>query len=195
MTTITDHLLQIFEIVLGGFGVRMYSDWLDRKRIRRQTDDPSDDYSRKKTILPILEDVKYEMDADRVHEWVFSNGDTTLSGHHLKKMSIFLEVNREEFDDIAHHFQFVPTKKLERLLDQLAESKAEYIVSHEYLKYDELAALNAQYDIKTILMIRIKNEFGKWTGILSVCFNDDREISESEIAFAKLQGARIGQIK
>lgn len=196
MTTaeIWDHLIKTAETIAAIAGAFMYKDWRDKKRSVRG-DDVSDDYDRKRQILPILEDVRYELEADRVQEWVFSNGDTTLSGHHLKKISIFVETNRDGFHDVAHHLQFVPTKKFERWLDSLHEAREDYIVTREDLYRDELSALAEQYQINTALLIKIKNDLGKWVGVLSVCFSRERSLTDGEVAISKLLAARIGQIK
>lgn len=179
------------------YGYAWYKNYLDIKKERKTklTTDYSSDYTKKAKVKPILDDIQYELGADRVQYWEFSNGEKTLSGHHLKKLSMFMESNVEGERDIASQFQFIPVKQFERNLDKLYESEHGYIVSNEIREYDELASLFAQYGISTILSVKIINEIGVWIGVLSVCFKEDRVINDGEVAFTKLQGARLSIIK
>jgi len=68
-------------------------------------------------------------------------------------------------------------------------------VSNESIVQDDLAALNLNYDIVTTVEVRIHGEFNKWTGILRVAWDAEREVTQQEIAFLKLKAAQIGAIK
>lgn len=176
------------------FGTIWYTNKINKQK-KRSAEDLNEDYVRKEKVFPILEEVKYELDACRVQEWAFSNGDTTFAGQHLKKMSVLVETCTEEYSNIGHYFQLVPTKKFERVLDDLYESNQDHIVSNEFKQYDELAALYSQFNIKSILLIKIVDHFGKWVGLLTVMFDSEKTLNEGEIAFAKLMAARISNIK
>lgn len=194
---LTDTIVRFLEIAVTLYGYKAYEKWLDRKAEKKLkiTTDYSSDYDKKAKINPILEDIKYELDADRVQYWEFSNGEKTLSGHHLKKLSLFIESNKEGIKEIAPQFQAVPVKKFERGLDKLYESSDDFIYSNEMLEFDELSSLNAQFNIASVLSIKVKNEIGVWVGVLSVCFENVKPLTEGEIAFAKLQASRISVIK
>lgn len=185
-------LIEIGSTLLIAFGTIWYNDHLKKKK---RGEDLTEDYLRKDKIFPILEEVKYQLDADRVQEWAFSNGDTTFAGQHLKKMSILVESSNGNKENIGHYFQLIPTKKFERNLDALYESNEEHVVSNEFLQYDELAALYSQFNVKTVLMVKITNNFGKWVGLLTVMFETEKILNEGELAFCKLQASRISNIK
>lgn len=186
--------LKVFEIASISYGAVWFSKYLD-KRSRDKKVNMSKDYEKRRLTLPILESVRYELDASRVYDFVFTNGDITMTGHHLKKVSVFQEVTSEETRPLAQDFQLIPSKIFERALDQLYEATDDYVIFNEFENYDNLAALHAQYDIHTLLMIKIKNQFGKWIGVLNVTFANNKVLTEGEIAFAKMQAAKLGQIK
>lgn len=180
------------------YGYEAFKNWLQirkEKRTIKEKTDYSSDYNKKSKVKPILDEIQYELDSSRVQYWEFSNGEKTLSGHHLKKLSLFMESNSDGEREIASQFQFVPVKQFERNLDRLYESEHGFIVSNEIREFDELASLFAQYGISTILSIKVINEIGVWVGVLSICFAEDRIINEGEIAFSKLQAARLSIIK
>ena len=176
------------------FGTVWLSKYLD-KRYKDKRINLDDDFRKKKENLPLLESIRYELEADRVFNMVFTNGDVTLTGHHLKKVSVLLEVNGDGIRSLGQNFQLVPTKIFERTLDALYESEEDYILSNEFEHYDDLAALHSQYDIQTLLKVKIKDQFGKWVGVLNVAFNNQKILTEGEIAFVKMQAAKLGQIK
>lgn len=176
------------------FGTVWLSKYLD-KRYKSKKTDLDDDFKRRRQNLPLLESVRYELDADRVFNMVFTNGDVTLTGHHLKKISVLLEMNADGVRSLGQNFQLVPTKIFERTLDALYESEDDFIVSNEFDEYDDLAALHSQYDIQTLLKVKVKDQFGKWIGVLNVGFSKYRILTEGEIAFVKMQAAKLGQLK
>lgn len=191
-------LKEIITFGISLYGFQYYKDWLERRREKKNKlvlTDYSTDYSKKAKIKPILDDILYELEPTRVQYWEFSNGEKTLSGHHLKKLSLFMESNSEDTKDIAQHFQFVPVKQFERNLDKLYESANDFIISNELKEFDDLSSLFSQYGIATVLSIKVKNEIGVWVGVLSICFKNERVLNEGEIAFAKLQSARLSIIK
>ena len=192
-----EFLKQLIIIGVSLYGFRAYSDYMDRRKERKakKINDYSSDYDKKAKIRPILDELLYELEADRIQYWEFSNGEKTLSGHHLKKLSLFMESNKEGVSEIAHNFQFVPVKQFERNLDKLYESTTDFIISNEIREKDELASLFAQFGIGTILSIKIKNEIGVWVGVLSICFKDEHTVNEGQVAFSKLHAARLSVIK
>lgn len=191
--SLLDYLIRGFEIISASYGTVLLNDWL--KRRNQKGKDLKEDFERKSKILPILDQIRMELDAERVFEMSFSNGDTTLSGHHLKKVSILLESNKAGIVDIANDFQFVPTKIFERMLSDLYESPEDYIVSNEYKKYDELAALYSQYNMQSMVFIKLKNQVNRWVGVLVIAFENQRVVTDGELAFCKMQAAKIGAIK
>lgn len=144
-------------------------------------------------VKGILDQVREELDCTRCCEWAVSNGDITLSGYHLQKLSILTEVCAEGTESIQPLFQLVPISQFKRTIEHLKE--APVVVSLENKIQDDLAALNLNYEMVTLVEVRIHGEFAKWTGILSVSWDHEREVTTQEIAFLKMQAARIGAIK
>ena len=186
--------IRIFEIVSISYGTVLFSSWLTKKN-REKNVTIDKDFQKRKEIVPILESIRYELGASRVFDMVFSNGDVTLTGHHLKKVSIYQEVTEDGVRPMAQDFQLIPSKIFERTLDELYESSTDYVIFTEFQNYDNLAALHAQYDIHTLMKVKIKNQFGKWVGVLNVAFSNEKVLTEGEIAFVKMQAARLGQLK
>lgn len=145
-------------------------------------------------IEPLLAQIQEELGALRVQEWVVSNGDKTLSGHSIQKLSMFSEVNRVGVESIAHKFQMVPATNLSRNIIRMANADENYIVTNEWVEFDDLAALHLSHGVKTTLLVRITTLGGKWTGILFVGFDEERVLNEQEIAFVKLKASQIGAI-
>lgn len=160
---------------------------------RRAKPDLDRAVQRKERVKPILEQILYELDATRCCEWAVSNGDITLSGYHLQKLSIITEAVKEGTEPIQPLFQLVPISQFTRAIEGLRD--ATFVVSLETQIKDDLAALNLNYDVVTVAEVCIRGEFNKWTGILRVAWDKEREVTASEIAFLKLQAARIGAIK
>lgn len=183
---------QVLEIGLTFYGTLLLKEWFDRRRERRK-DDVGQDIVRKRKMTEILDRLRIDLGASRVILWLFSNGDTTLNGYHLKKMSIFAESSLE--DSIAPEFQLVPTSQFERSLHLLHESEDGYFLRHESDYADSQAALADKYDIDTVLTLKVKTDTGRWIGILSVCYDRKQNLEEGEIALAQIQAAILGSIK
>lgn len=169
-------------------------DNLERKKLKAKNDLGAD-LKVRKSISSILEDVRYEIGADKVQYWVFSNGDITSSGFHLKKMSVFEESSADGMPDIAHQYQLVPAKKFDKNLSMLNESEDETITFKVSELSGDLQDFYSLYGVKEVLKIKVKDNRGKWIGILSAWFTDEKIIDDGKIAFAKIQSSRIGIIK
>ena len=192
--TITNFLLKLFELASMYYGVTWFHEWLKRRKDKKK-DNMDMEYDRRNVIIPILNDIRHQLDSDRVLETVFSNGDVTFSGYHMKKLSIISEVHIEGLADISHHFQLIPTKKFDRTLSELYDSSDDYLISDETTLDDELSDLKKLFGLNYTLMVMIRDKFGRWVGNITVCFNEPRELSSSEIAFVKAQASRIGSLK
>jgi hypothetical protein len=180
---------------LSPIGSLLLKDYLASRRARKSQDDNMDeDYRRQQTVKPLLEDLRYHLEANRVMEVAFSNGDTTLGGHHLKKISIITETDPDPGDEVlAPHFQLIPARKFDRTLTGLFESDSDWIIWDEQEHKDETAALNRAFGLNTILLATIRNQDSKWVGYLMVSWAENKDdILESEIERVRLVAARIG---
>lgn len=186
--------IRLFEILSISYGTVWFSKKLDKDKLNKLLT-MENEFKNKKKVQPMLESIIYELDADRVYQTAFSNGDVTFAGHHLKKVSVINELSGEGFKDLGLDIQLVPAKVFERNLNDLYESANDFIISKEFEINDDLSALLKQYDIQTLLKVKIKNFSGKWVGTLDVCFNSDKNFTREEIAFVKMQAAKLGEIK
>lgn len=194
MTTI-EIIIAIITVFSANYGSHLLKDYLAHRRARKSQDDNmEDDYRRQQMIKPLLEDLKYHLDADRVLEVAFSNGDTTLGGHHLKKISVITESDPAPGTEaLAPHFQLIPARKFDRTLAGLFESPNDWILWDELQHTDETAALNRAFDLNTILLATIRNQDNKWVGYLQVSWiNRKDKITEGEIERVRLVASRIG---
>lgn len=194
----TDKIIECFWILSAYYGVEWFKDYLQRRKDKKRSSDNdySSDYARKSKISPILHDILRESDADRVQYWEFSNGEKTLSGRHLKKLSIFLESNIEGELNVADKFQIVPIKQFESTLDTLYETSDEQVVSLYSYNTPATSMLNGmmQYDIMQMDCFKVTNDVGSWTGIVTLCYKGVKHLDKAEVGFIRLQVARLSTI-
>lgn len=186
----------IKDIVTGVFSVisALLTVWYREKWLNRNKPDLKSATERVKKIENILSEIQYELDAMRVNEWAATNGEKTLTGHSIQKLSIMAEYNRTGVEAISHSFQSVPATNLSRNLIKLAESKDGIIISHESDYKDDLSALHKSYEMETVCFTKISDIYGKWVGVLCIAFDTKRKLTEGEIAFIKLKASQIGGI-
>lgn len=179
-------------LITGVFAV--VTIWLREKFIKSNAPGLSETAKRVAKVETLLAELQDQLGAYRVQEWVVSNGDKTLSGHSIQKLSMFTEINQMGVDSIAQSFQFVPATNLSRNIIRLADTETGYIITEEWKEKDDLASLHLSYGVKTALIIKILNLQGKWVGMLFVGFSEERVLDYQEIAFAKLKASQIGAI-
>lgn len=168
--------------------------WIREKVIKSNAPGLTETAKRVSKVEALLAELQEEFGAIRVQEWVVSNGDKTLSGHSIQKLSMFTEINRVGVESIAQSFQFVPATNLSRNIIRLSDSDEGYIITNEWQEYDDLASLHLSYGVKTALIFKITNLQNRWVGMLFIGFDDERVFNEQEIAFAKLKASQIGAI-
>lgn len=168
--------------------------WIREKLIKSNAPGLKETAKRVSKVEALLAEIQEELGAFRVQEWVVTNGDKTLSGHSIQKLSMFTEINRVGVESIAQSFQFVPATNLSRNIIRLSDSDDGYILTNEWQEYDDLASLHLSYGVKAAMVCKIVNMQNKWVGILFIGFDEERIINEQEIAFVKLKASQIGAI-
>lgn len=167
------------------------SHYLEVRKKRNEPDLSDEDFEDK--IKSLLDNIREELGAARVSYWEGSNGTSTLSGYHLKKLSMMAESNNDEYEDIKSEMQMLPISTFKRTLDLLKESEDGTIYSLEDLIKDDLANLNKGYGVRSMYAIKVKTIFNKWTGILIVGFDEKaKTLDDQQIAWMKIQASRIG---
>lgn len=187
-------IVTLASVFSANYGSLLLKDYLERrKRLKSQNDNMDEDYRRQQVVKPLLEDLKYHLGARRVAEIGFSNGDTTLGGYHLKKVSIITETDPDMGDEpLAPHFQLIPAKKFDRTLSGLFDSKMDWVVWDENNHHDETASLNKAFGFQTILMVTIRDQQQKWVGYLFLSWPHSHIVELSDVERVKLVASRIG---
>ena len=193
-----DFGIRIVEILGVVWGIKLFDYYNERRKERKKDADLSrnnldQDYHRNDVVTALLEEIKFELKCDRVIEKAFSNGDVTFSGTHMKKISILNETDDE--NPMAPHFQLIPVRQFKRNLDFLRYAKDDYAVFTEYNKLDDLGALNGKYHRLTCLSVKIKDEKGRWIGILTASWDKPYVPTKEEIAYFKMMASRVSAIK
>ena len=145
-------------------------------------------------IEPILEHIRDTVGAHRVFYLAAQNGEKTLDGYSIKKLSMMAESNADGVDNIIRDIQGLPTAVFRRCITSLKDSDQGFFVSHESELNDQLARINTAHGIQTQLCIQVFNiKHGKkWTGILCVSFEEkQRTVHPTEIGSVELQVGRI----
>lgn len=188
-----EFLATIFGIFSVNYGSALFKDWLDNRRKEHQKPSLGDEDHYEK-VYPILENIKNELDADSVCLWEGSNGETTLSGFHKKKLSVVLELVSDDKHSAITEIENIPVYNFRRQLTELKESSNSYVVSYEFNKHDELSDLYQSYGLGTIAIFKIyTGKTNKWTGILTIGFKDrPKLLTDADLAWLNTQAARIG---
>lgn len=186
-------LLDAAKVIAPGI-LTLLGIWYNSYQQKKNKPDLGKTVRRSDIARPILEGILYELDANRCNEWAVSNGDVTLGGHHLQKLSMVTEIHTDDLDSMQKDFQLVPITQFRRPLESL--SAADWIVIHNsQIPKDDLTTLSARYDIETSLIVKVKGEYSKWVGLLSISWKSTREVTDEDIVFVKTQAARLGAIK
>ena len=188
-----EFLLALTTTLSGHYGVIIFKDWVDHKRKEKLKPSLGDEDHYEK-VYPILENIKNELDADSVCLWEGSNGETTLSGFHKKKLSVVLELVSDDKHSAITEIENIPVYNFRRQLTELKESSNSYVVSYEFNKHDELSDLYQSYGLGTIAIFKIyTGKTNKWTGILTIGFKDrPKLLTDADLAWLNTQAARIG---
>jgi hypothetical protein len=189
-----DHFEKILELFSIGYGSVWFNRYLEKKSIERKK--PSlEDIDHYERIQEALETIRDTLNPNIVAFWEGSNGETTLSGFHKKKLSLVAEsVSDDKYSGIGE-LDNIPAINFKRNIDLLRTSDYGYIVSYEFEKFDELAALHQSYEIGTLVALKIitGRDIKKWTGILVVGFKEKPKLlTDADLAWLNIQAGRIG---
>jgi len=189
-----EFLATIFGIFSVNYGSALFKDWLDNRRKEHQKPSlgDNDHFDR---VQPILENIREEFNADSVCLWEGSNGETTLSGFHKKKLSVVAESVSDYGFSTIKDIENIPVYSFRRQLTELKHSEKGYVVSYEFDKHDELSGLYMNYNIGTIAVFKVctGKSILKWTGLLTIGFKDKPKLlTDVDLAWLNTQAARIG---
>lgn len=177
-------------IIAGGvvFGDRLLANFLAKRKVKPDLSDES--YS--ELLMPILDDIKTELGTYRLAYWAAQNGEKTLDGYSIKKLSMVAECNSEDADDTIHEMQNVPSVAFKRNMIKLKAADS-YIYSKEHTFDDQLGKLHRSFGIQTAYFFKCNNLKKKmWTGILAVAFKDKNfELDDTQLGWLQFQVNKI----
>lgn len=189
-----DFIISLVGIISANYGAALFKDYIDNRK--KEKNKPSlQDIDHYEAIQPVLENIRETLNAGSVAFWEGSNGETTLSGFHKKKLSLVAESVEEDKYSGLGELDNIPVQNFKRSIDDLRDSHKGYIVSNEFDKFDELADLYQSYNIGTLVAFKILTgkTVKRWTGILCIGFNEKPKLlTDSDLAWLNTQAARIG---
>jgi hypothetical protein len=165
---------------------------LEKRKAAKKPDLSDTDYD--ELIGDIIAEIRDELGAYRCSYWAAQNGENTLDGYSIKKLSMVVERNAEDADNIAREMQGLPSITFKRTIKDLKESENGCVISYEGEMDDQLSNLNKAYGIQSLISCKVNNlKHGvKWTGILSVGFEErNRKFQDTQIAWLMTQINRI----
>lgn len=165
--------------------------YVDHKKKKQPSPDLADeDYT--DMLGGILDEIKAETEAHRVAYWAAGNGEKTLDGYSIKKLSMVAESNAEGVDNVITEMQNIPTIAFKRNMDMLKKEE-QYILTFESEYSDTLSKTHAAYGMQSIYFFKVNNLKKKmWTGILVVGFDDRKhEMFDTQIGFCQFNVNKI----
>lgn len=165
-----------------------YQHWLRKRASKPDLADP--EYP--DLIEHITREIQAELGAHRVQYWAAQNGESTLDGHSIKKLSMVVENNAEGVDNVILEMQNIPSVAFKRNIDLMRKSNG-YIYSEESEYSDTLAKTYRAYGIQTGYFFKVNNLKKKmWTGILVVAFDEKKnELCDTQLGWLQMQLNRI----
>jgi hypothetical protein len=145
-------------------------------------------------LKPIISEIKDNFNPSRINYYAFHNGEITFDNYHMKKLSMMVEENHDNFESNITQLQSIPTITFKRHIKMLRESNDGILVVYESHYQDRLSLLYKSYDINTCILCKVRNikKGYKWSGILVVGFKDkERNFNPEELAWLSAQVNRI----
>ena len=163
-----------------------------KKRYIKNSALGNDDYE--DMLKPITDEILSITSAHRVAYWAAQNGEKTLDGFSIKKLSLVCESNAEGVPPTKSQMQDVPTAAFKRNMDAL--KKVDYLYSKEWEKHDELGSIHRAYGMNECYYFKVCNlKNNIWTGILVVGFNhENSELKEEQMGLLLVAVKRIEAI-
>lgn len=139
------------------------------------------------TIIDVLENIKKEINSDRLNIWMFHNGGYYYTGESIQRMTMIIELNNEGFEDVKHKFLNIPIRFFARNLNKLNSSENNYAFERNELAYeDALAQANKEYEVTSSALFKIKSSDNKdWIGMLVIGWLSHKELDEKQISYVQ----------
>jgi len=183
----------IFGAAIAGLFVLANTMLTNYQEKKKKPDLDDDDYS--DAIKHITDGIQSTVGAYRVNYWAAQNGEKTLDGFSIKKLSMMVESNDNGVDNIITEMQNIPAVAFKRTIDAL-RSVDSYVMTKEFQMNDSLSKMHRAYGVQVCYFFKVKNlKKNLWTGIIAINFEDkNAELGDSQIGWIELQAKRISGI-
>ena len=181
-------------ILTGGFLIVIEAIKIGAEKYKAHKKPDLSDTDYDDLIGEIIQGIQIDTQAHRVAYWAAQNGEKTLDGYSIKKLSMMVEKNAEGVDNIIRDMQNVPSTTFKRTLSSLRLAAEPHVLSNESEIQDDLGRVNTAYGCNTMLVFKVNNirRGKKWTGLLCIGFEERmRNVLPTEIGFCALQVSRI----
>jgi len=176
-------------LLIGGIIAWQY--YTDHKKKKQPSPDlADDDYT--DLIGEMCAEIQVEVEAHRVAYWAASNGERTLDGYSIKKLSMVVEKNADGVDVVITKMQNVPTVAFKRNIHKLKKVDKN-ITSFESELDDTLSQTHRSYGMDSVYFFKVYNLKKKmWTGILVVGFDErHHEMFDTQIGLCQFNVNKI----
>ena len=142
----------------------------------------------------ICKEIKDFIKASKCNVWMFHNGGYFFTGSDIQKVSMVAGVTDNASEDLKVNFTNIPIGVFSRNLTKLI--KEDYTHERNELAYsDTLAVLNAQFDVTSSALFKLKSVDKKdWVGLLAIGWLNHNELTEKEIEFINEKLVEISRL-
>jgi len=192
-----DGILHWLETLLAVLIAPVILEWYKSYIARKNSKDlylPSIEEKADPVISPLFEKYSPQM----IGYWDAENGDRTISGHSILKLSMMAEIlgvdsTGKLLKSIKSESQKIPIDTFGRNIRKLKATDSRIVITHESEYSDVLSDYHKLLNIETIVNIKIYTK-GSWTGILMLYFEKRKEFTDQELAHIEIQASRLDNL-
>lgn len=149
-------------------------------------------------VDPILSPIFEKFSPQYISYWEAENGDRTISGHSIIKLSMMAEIlgifsDGHRAIPTKNESQKLPLDTFGRNIRKLKDTNGRVVISHENDYDDLLSDYHKSLDIETVIKLKVYTK-DAWTGILMLYFEKKREFTDAELAYLTVQTSRLDNL-
>lgn len=186
---------QLLSVFFSLYAYRFFNDWMDKRKNKKTLYQPTIS----ELVHPILSSIMDESAALRVDYWEAENGEKTLSGHSILKLTMFHEIlgynsKAIKSESIISECVKIPVESFQRnMLAMKADKNNRFYISYECDRADELAYWYKNTHTDTLVILKTYTK-GEWTGMITISFEGRKAIESAAIAWLKTQASRADDL-